>query len=64
MKQFRFRGTVVLLDNELWCVKDENGIIQDAGELLSGIDILTENNVPGSFELIEGDEIEVIVKRK
>lgn len=32
--------------------------------LLTGIDILTENNVPGSFELIEGDEIEVIVKRK
>ncbi|KYD05314.1 hypothetical protein [Bacillus atrophaeus] len=64
MKQFRFKGTVVLLDNELWCVKDENSVIQDAGELLTGIDILTENNVPGSFELIEGDEIEVIVKRK
>ncbi|MEW4023545.1 hypothetical protein AB4Y69_07420 [Bacillus sp. YAF8] len=63
MKQFRFKGTV-LLDNELWCVKDKNGVIQDAGELLTGIDILTENNVPGSFELIEGDEIEVIVKRK
>jgi hypothetical protein len=55
---------VVLLDNELWCVKDEDGLIQDAGELLTRIDILTENNVPGSFKLIEGDEIEVIVKRK
>jgi len=54
----------VLLSNELWCLKDGNGVIEDAGELLTGIDILTENNVPGSFELIEGDEIEVVVKRK
>ncbi|WP_437132579.1 hypothetical protein [Bacillus atrophaeus] len=54
----------MLLDNKLWCVKDEDGLIQDVGELLTRIDILTENNVPGSFKLIEDDEIEVIVKRK
>lgn len=35
MKQFRLKGTVVLLDNELWCVKDENGVIQDAGEVIN-----------------------------
>ena len=41
----QLKGWNVFLDNELQGVKDENGVIQDAGDLLTGIDILTENNV-------------------
>ncbi|WCK57556.1 hypothetical protein PP175_26180 (plasmid) [Aneurinibacillus sp. Ricciae_BoGa-3] len=57
MQIFKFKGTIVKAQQG-WYVAEENGKTQEAGDLLTGIDSLS------NFLTQEGDKIEIIVKRR
>lgn len=56
---FNFKGKVVREEDDTWWLVDEKGEYNNAGDLLTGIDILSS-----SFQTMEEDEVEIIVRRK
>jgi hypothetical protein len=57
MEILKFKGTATK-DGENWYITDGNDNTYDAGDLLTGIDLLS------NIITQEGDEVEISVKRK
>lgn len=55
---FKFKGIVKQEDDEQWYLIDEKQESHNAGDSLTGIDILS------TFWTEDGDEVEIVIKRK